>query len=227
MSSKFIWHGLTREVRELTRNCISCQQAKIHHHTQSPLEPIQVPAQCFDHVHIDLVGPLPPSLGCTHLLTVVDCYTRWPEAIPLSDTSTKTFAWALLCLWIARFGVPTDMSSDRGVQFTSKLWSALAELYGTKLHQTTAYHPQANGLVERFHRHLKSALHACLTGPSWLVELPWVLLGIRRVPKDDLGSSSGEIVYGSTQCLGTSSVILALAQLQTSICNNCTFMPTP
>ena len=73
----------------------------------------------------------------------------------------------------------------------------LAELYGSKLHHTTAYHPQANGLVERFHRHLKSALRARLRTSSWADELPWILLGIRTAPKDDLQSSSAELVYGS------------------------------
>ena len=68
---------------------------------------------------------------------------------------------------------------------------------GTKHHRTTAYHPQANGLVERFHRHLKSALRTRLTGPRWIYELPWVLLGIRTSPKEDIGCSSAELVYGA------------------------------
>ncbi len=63
-------------------------------------------------------------------------------------------------------------------------------LFGTKLHQTTAYHPQANGLVERFHRHLKSALKAHLTGPNWIGEHSWVMLGIHTAPKEDLGTAS-------------------------------------
>ena len=88
------------------------------------------------------------------------------------------------------------MSSDRGNQFTSSLWDHIGKLFGTKLHRTTAYHPQSNGLVERFHRQLKSSLKARLTGPDWLTHLPWVLLGIRTMPKEDLGASSAELVYG-------------------------------
>ena len=151
----------------------------------------------FDHINIDIVGPLPSSQGYTHLLAIVHRFTRWPEAIPLKVTDTETCARALIFHWIARFGKPLDMTSDRGSQFMSNLWTTIAKVMGTKLHPTTAYHPQANGLVERFHRHLKSALRARLTNPNWLDELPWVLLGIRTVPKEDLNCSSAELVYGT------------------------------
>ena len=89
------------------------------------------------------------------------------------------------------------MTSDRGAQFTSCLWSAMCNLLGTELHPTTAYHPQANGLVERSHPDLKAALKCQLSGPNWIEELPWVLLGIGTAPKEDLGSSTAELVYGS------------------------------
>ncbi|XP_069769406.1 uncharacterized protein [Narcine bancroftii] len=85
----------------------------------------------------------------------------------------------------------------QGIQFTSALWSQLARLLGVTLYHTTAYLPQSKGLVERFHHHLKSALMASLSGPDWEDELPWVLLGIRTVPKEDLQSLSAEMVYGT------------------------------
>ncbi len=89
------------------------------------------------------------------------------------------------------------MSSDRAPQFTSHFWTAMAELLGTKLHRTTSYHPQSNGMVERFHRHLKTSFKARLTDSNWMDELPWVLLGIRTAPKEDLKTSSAELVYGA------------------------------
>ena len=163
-----------------------------------PLQWTSLPAtRRFDHIHVDIVGPLPPSQNYRYLLTVVDRFTRWPEAIPLVDAQTTTCAKALALHWIARFGVPAELTSDRGSQFASELWATLSQLNGTRLHRTTAYHPQSNGIVERFHRHLKSALMARLTGPDWIDELPWVLLGIRTVLKEDLGCSSAEMVYGA------------------------------
>lgn len=135
-------------------------------HVRAPLAKFKVPQRRFDHIHVDLVGPLPPPNGFTHLLTVIDRFSRWPEAIPLNDTTSSSCGQALVSNWIGRFGIPLDISSDRGPQFTSHIWTAISRLLGTHLHHTTAYHLQSNSLVERFHRHLKSALRACLTGPS-------------------------------------------------------------
>jgi len=149
IASKFVWHGLRKQVTEWARTCIPCQTAKVHRHVKAPLVAFEAPHRRFDHIHIDIVGPLPSSRGFTYLLTMVDRYTRWPEAVPLSDTSTLSCARALIAHWIARFGLPSHLSSDRGPQFTSDLWSSIAKLLGTQLHRTTAYHPQANGLVER------------------------------------------------------------------------------
>lgn len=196
VAAKFVWKGMQKDVGNWSKQCIACQSSKVHTHIKAPLHKFTVPRHRFDHIHVDLVGPLPPSQGYTHLLTVIDRFSRWPEAIPLNDTTSASCAQALVYHWIARFGVPCDMSSDRGPQFTSQLWTAISRLLGTQIHHTTAYHPQANGLVERFHRHLKSSLRARLTGPGWIQELPWVLLGIRTSPKEDLGCSSAELVYG-------------------------------
>ena len=180
IASKFIWNGLQKQVGNWAKACIPCQTSKIQRHIKAPLDKFTVPHCRFDHIHVDLVGPLPPSNGFTHFLTVVDRFSRWPEAIPLTEaqTAAAVCAQVLVAYWIARFGIPVNMSSDRGPQFTSQLWSSVAQLLGTQLHHTTAYHPQSNDLVERFHRHLKAALRAGLTGPNWSNELPWVLLGI-------------------------------------------------
>ena len=84
----------------------------------------------------------------TYLLTIVDRFTRWPEAIPLSDISALTCARAFLYHWVSRYGVPSILTSDRGRQFVSELWRKIAALLGTTTNTTTSYHPQSNGLVE-------------------------------------------------------------------------------
>jgi hypothetical protein len=147
------------------------------------------------------VGPLPKSSGFTHLFTIMDRTTRWPEAIPLSATSSSDCAAALLRGWIQRFGVPTTITSDRGPQFTAALWAATCRLLSISHIPTTAYHPQANGLVERFHRRLKDALRARASGPDWYSHLPWVMLGIRTTWREDSRFSPAEAVFGSQPVL--------------------------
>ena len=134
----------------------------------------------------------------TYLFTIIDRFTRWSEVVPLPDAHSSTCASALLEHWIARFGVPEDVTSDRGRQFTSALSTMLNKLLGIEAKTTTAYHPQANGMVERFHRQLKTALKACTNSPNWLDELPMVLLGIRSIWRADLDCSPVELVYRST-----------------------------
>ena len=198
VASKFVWHGMQKEVGLWAKQCIGCQSAKVQAHTKAALVDYPPPQDRFAHVNMDIVGPLPPSSGQRYLLTMVDRFTRWPEAVPMPDATVTSCARAFLSCWVARFGVPADITTDQGPQFTARLWESFTHQLGVRLHRTTGYHPQANGLVERFHRHLKSALMARLTGPDWIDALPIVLLGIRTAPKDDLQSSSAELVYGTT-----------------------------
>jgi cleavage and polyadenylation specificity factor subunit 1 len=198
---RYVWYNMKREISRWCRECLHCQTSKIHRHYRAPVESIPVPSRRFTHVHVDLVGPLPVSSGYSYLLTVIDRTTRWPEAFPLTDITATSCARAFIGGWVARFGVPLDMTSDRGAQFTSSLWSAMANTLGTQLHRTTSYHPQANGMVERYHRQLKASLRTRLSGDQWIDELPWVLLGHRVALKEDLHCSSAEMVYGDTLLL--------------------------
>ena len=201
VKDRFFWPNQARDIKAWTATCIACQKSKIIRHVRPPTEFIPVPADRFAHIHLDIVGPLPPSHGCSYLLTIVDRFTRWPEAIPVPDISTPTLVSALMYNWISRFGVPKMITSDRGAQFTSALWSNMSETLGIQLNRTTAYHPQSNGLVERMHRRLKEALKARLTSPDWFVQLPWVLLGLRSTVKEDLDTSPAELVFGSPLAL--------------------------
>ena len=198
ITSRFVWPTINSDVRRWTRSCIQCQRAKIQRHSNTPLSSFPTPDARFDVVHIDLVGPLPPSRGFTYLLTCVDRYTRWPEALPLTSITAESVAQAFLSGWIARFGVPSTIITDRGRQFESQLWNNLMSLLGTKRSRTTSYHPQANGMVERFHRQLKAALKAQPTPDTWMDTLPLILLGIRTALKEDLNSTTAEMVYGTT-----------------------------
>jgi len=125
---------------------------------------------------------------------MVDRFFRWPEAFALPDISADTNAKAFLDCWISRFGVSETLTTDRGGQFESFLWRGLMRKLGIRHICTTAYHPSANGMVERLHRALKAALLASTPETSWRQALPLVLLGIRTAIKRDLGKTVPELV---------------------------------
>ena len=159
VAARFVWHGMNKQVGIWAKTCVPCQRSKVHRHVTAPLQHGHLPDRRFQRIHVDIVGPLPISQGKSYFFTIIDRYTRWPEAIPMADATASSCAFALLSQHIARFGVPEDVTSDRGPQFTSALWTALNTLLGVQHHRTTAYHPQANGIIERLHRQLKSALN--------------------------------------------------------------------
>ena len=198
ISRRFVWKGMRADVLRLSRACQDCASSKISRHIHSPLVQRPVPLERFSSLHVDLVGPLPVSEGYSYLFTIIDRTTRWLEAVPLVDITAASCATALLRHWICRFGVPTDVTSDQGRQFVSALWQELHCALGITSLRTTAYHPQANGMVERVHRVLKERLMARSRTPAWMEHLPLVLLGIRTSVRQDLQWCPAELVYGAT-----------------------------
>jgi hypothetical protein len=123
------------------------------------------------------------------------------EAVPVADTSAATCAAPLFSGWISRYGVPHVLTSDRGPQFVSEVWATVCQQLEICHKTTTAYHPQANGIVERLHRQLKEALRARLAGVEWEQHLPWVLLRLRAAPKEDSAISAAEFMFGTKLAL--------------------------
>lgn len=113
----------------------------------------------------------------------------------MEDQEAATVARVFYNSWISRYGTPLRITTDQGRQFDSYLFKQLNGLLGTTHLRTTAYHPSANGMVERHHRPLKAAI-MCHQNDRWTDVLPTVLLGIRAAWKDDLRATSADLVYG-------------------------------
>lgn len=196
VASHYFWPGMNKDCTLWAKTCMHCQTSKIHRHTVTPLASFPVPKCRFEHLHIDIVGPFPPSRGNSYILTMVERFTRWPEAIPIADTSAETVARTLFQNYICRFGVPLSVTTDQGAQFESNLFREFAKFLGFNRIHSTSYHPQSNGMVERFHRTLKTALLARANSIHWYDELPVILLGFRTLPRQDLQCSSADLLYG-------------------------------
>ncbi|CAB3379753.1 Hypothetical predicted protein [Cloeon dipterum] len=183
---------MQKDVDDWTRTCHSCQRSKITRHVSAPHSSFNLPTQRFAVIHVDLVV-LPPSKGYRYMLTIVDRFSRWMECIPLENMTAETVVRTIYNEWIPRYGCPQTIVTDQGRQFESEIFKIFASSFGIHLNRTTAYHPQCNGLVERLHRTLKTAL-MCHDADSWT--LPMVLLGLRTQFKEVLQAFAAEVLYG-------------------------------
>ena len=128
---------------------------------------------------------------------VVGCFSRWPTAVPIKDISASTVAKTILKEWISTFRTTQVITADRGAQFQSSLFQEFSNLLSFKHTKTTAYHPQGNGVDERFHRCLKTSLAARTDSTNWVNELPLIFLAWRNTVKEDIGDSPAELVFGT------------------------------
>ncbi|GFV18240.1 retrovirus-related Pol polyprotein from transposon 412 [Trichonephila clavipes] len=185
---------MKQEIREWARTCIPCQKCKVHRHTKSKFGEYEVPDTRFSVIHIDLIGPLPPSQGMTFCMTCIDRFSCWMEAVPLPDCKAETASKAFYEHWVCRFGVPGKIVTDQGRQFESQLFRSLAAICGAKVAHATSYHPQCNGKVERLHRTLKGAIKAH-NNIKWTETLPTILLGLRTALRPDTNHTIAQMVF--------------------------------
>ena len=129
-------------------------------------------------------------------------FSRYMQAVPMKRITAEKCADSFVTGWVSTFGSPVHIYCNRGAQFTSHSWKNLAVFLGTKLHHSTAYHPQAQGIVERVNRTLKTSLKARGSPSEWHDNLPWALLSLRNSFNEDLdGLSSNKVVFKKPLCL--------------------------
>nr|VZI18016.1 unnamed protein product [Spirometra erinaceieuropaei] len=130
LAKSFVWPGMNKYVKGWTQSCLSCQRNKMQRHNKSPPGTFPSTDARFCHVHMDVVGPLPPSNRFTHLLTCVDRYIRWAEAIPLSNVQAETIVKAFASRCVAMFGTPSTVTICCGAQFDSTFFQTLFHFLG-------------------------------------------------------------------------------------------------
>lgn len=193
----YVWSSIKKDVNLWACTSVPYQKSKIGRHIHAQPGSFTDPDRRFDHVYIDLVGQMPESEGFRYCMTMVDRFTRWPEAAPIMDITATTIANTFSSNWISRFGCPKIVTTDQGLQFESDLYTALLNLVGGKRVRTTAYHLATNGFVERWHRTIKEAI-MCHQNDQWNKILPTVLLGLRSCYKEDFKTSPAERLYRYT-----------------------------
>lgn len=198
--SNFYWRDIDDDVQRFCRSCKVCQKTLPKgRQGKAPLQRMPVIGEPFRRVAVDLVGPIVPcsERGHRYLLTVVDYATKYPEAEALKTIDAISVAEALVNIF-CRIGFPQEMLTDRGTQFMSELMKEVNRLLSVKHLNTTAWHPQCNGLVERFNGTLKTILkRLCSECPKqWDRYLPAVLFAYRTSIQESSGFSPFELVFG-------------------------------
>lgn len=196
----YYWPGIKADVTTYVKSCHTCQLAGKPNQVipPAPLNPIPIVSEPFERVIIDTVGPLPKTRrGNQYLLTIMCASTRYPEAYPLKRIDAKTITRCLLHLF-SSVGIPKTLQCDRASSFTSELMTQVLGMLNINQRLSSAYHPQSQGCLERFHQTFKSMLRKyCVeTEQDWDENVSLLLFALRECPQESLGYSPFELLYG-------------------------------
>ena len=195
---RLYWPGIYCNVRDHCRCCGQCQKSSPRRSPRAPLIPLPIIDTPFKKITMDIVGPLPrSSSGKRFILVICNYATRYPEAVALRSVDASHIAKELINFF-ASVGVPEEVLTDQGTNFTSQLMQEVYRLLHIKPIRTTPYHPQTDGLVEQFNHTFKVMLRktANKEGKNWDELLPYLLFAYREVPQASTGFSPFELIYG-------------------------------
>ena len=192
-----IWPNINRDVINHVRQCGPCQKHSKYHKSKAPLHPLPIVGRPFQRIAFDLVGPYPRTKRNYKYLPTCICYfSRYPEAIPLRNVDECSVASAMVEVF-SRTGIPSEILTDQGSVFVGKLMKQMCQLLNITPIKTSPYHPETDGLLERWHADLLSMLKKATTDKrDWDLYLPYVLFAYRQTPHTVTGFSPFQLIYG-------------------------------
>ena len=199
LSHHFTWPGIRKDIRSYCRACPECQKAGRQLQPRVPMVVTPTISEPYQRMAWDLVGQLDKTnQGHRYILTIMCLGTRYPYAIPLKWVDAESVAEGLMEV-ISHTGIPVELLSDQGSVFLGKVIKELCRLLNIKQIKTTAYHPQTNGILERWHSCLKGMIRK-IQGKSqqWDKLLKYCLLAYRATPHTATGFSPYELVHGKS-----------------------------
>ena len=196
------------DVCQYCRSCLTCATSHTGRATKPPLTSIPV-AGPFDCIGVDVIQFPQTYDGNRYAVVFMDYLTKWPEVFPTADQTAVTIAKLLVEHIVCRHGVPAKLLSDRGTNFLSELLHDVYHLLGIKKLNTTAYHPQTDGLVERFNRTLTDMLAktSANDGKDWDRRLPYVLFAYRTSMQESTKESPFYLLHGRDPRLPTDTAL--------------------
>uniref|UniRef100_A0AAQ4RF45 Gypsy retrotransposon integrase-like protein 1 n=1 Tax=Gasterosteus aculeatus aculeatus TaxID=481459 RepID=A0AAQ4RF45_GASAC len=197
---RFWWPAMGDQTRSFVAACPVCAQNKGTNRPSSGLlHPLPIPRRPWSHLALDFVSGLPLSEGNTVVLTAVDRFSKFAHFLPLPKLPTATKTANILVKEVFRkHGLPSDIVSDRGPQFTSAVWKAFCRAIGATVSLTSGFHPQSNGQAERANQKMESALRCLVSSDptTWSSQLPWAEYALNTLPTTATGMSPFQCLYG-------------------------------
>ena len=165
LKEHYWWKGMKRDITEFVSRCLTCQQVKAEH--QKPaglLQSLPIPQWKWERITMDFVVGLPRCRsGHDMIWVIVDRLSKSAHFLPIRNTDSLDRLAQLYVREIIRLhGTPVSIVSVRDPRFTSRFWPSLQNALGTKLHFSTAFHPQTDGQSERTIQTLEDMLRACV-----------------------------------------------------------------
>eukprot|EP00731_Ephydatia_muelleri_P033154 Em0025g110a len=197
--SRFYWPGQRKDVEDWCKGCEMCASRK------SPSTKRRAPLQSdltgcpLQRVAMDILGPLPlTDRGNKYVLVVGDYFTKWVEAYAMPNMEAGTVAELFVSRFVCQFGVPDVLHTDQGRNFESALLKEVCQLLGVVKTRTTPYHPQSDGLVERFNRTLLNLLSmaASENERDWDLHIPMVMMAYRTSVQESTGCTPFYLMFG-------------------------------
>ncbi len=200
LRNRFWWPTLLTDTTKYIQNCITCNTSKSPRQLPAGLiNPLPTPHRPWSHIAIDFITDLPNSQGNTTILTIVDRFSKACRLIPLPKLPTSFETADLLCNHVFRFyGLPEDIVSDCGPQFTSRVWSAFFKHLNVNISLTSGYHPQLNGQTERLNQEVIRFLRSyCQRQQSdWSRYLLWAEYAQNSLMKPATGMTLFKCILG-------------------------------
>ena len=199
IESKYFWLGLRKDVSNFVNECEICQSRKPpRKQNRQPLRPIEVTG-VFDRIAMDVMGPLPMThKGNKYILVIQEYLTKYPWAFAMPDQKSDRVAKIWVEKIMLQYGSPKVLLTDNGTNFISKLMRSVNDYWGIKQSFTTPYHPQCDGMVERFNRTLATMISTLIeqSRRNWDDLLPYVLYAYRTAVHSSTGETPFYLMFG-------------------------------
>ena len=196
---RFYWFRMKSDIESWVKQCNECCSRKPNPGKKHAKLKQYLVGAPLERVAMDICGPFPRSRkGNKYILVIADYFTKFVEAYPMRNMEASTVADFFVKEFVFRYGVPRQIHTDQGTNFNSALFKELCLLLGIQKTRTTGFHPQSDGLVERFNRTLLNMLSMFVSESQkdWDEWIPAVMFAYRATPQASTKFSPNLLMFG-------------------------------